>query len=77
MKNNIKTITLISLLLGSLFYLLSNKQQTIVQYKTTSAKDEPIIFIDKKTLPLPAPKALDFVAPAQNGLTIDNNWKSR
>ena len=77
MKNNTKTTTLICLFLGSLLYLLSNKQQTIIKYKTTSAKDTSIPIIDKKPLPLPAPKALDFVAPAQNGLTIGNNWKSR
>lgn len=77
MKNNIKTTILISLLLGSLFYLLSNKKQILVKHQTPSAKDTSILIIDKKPLLLPAPKALDFVAPAQNGLTVGNNWNSR
>jgi hypothetical protein len=76
MKNKTKTITLICLLLGSLFYLLSNKKQTIAQHQLTSAKDTSILTIDNKPLLLPAPKVY-ISTPAKNGLGIGNNWKSK
>jgi len=56
MNKNIKTTTLICLVLGSLFYLLSKTKTT--EHQQTSAKDTAILIIDKKPLPLPAPKPL-------------------
>ena len=73
MKN--KTITLICLSLGSLFYLLSNKKQTIAQHQSTSAEDTSIL-IDKNLSILPAPKVY-ICTPAKNGLGIGDNWKSK
>jgi hypothetical protein len=70
MKINIKTTTITCLLLGSFFYLLS-KPKTI-KYQQPSAKDAPILIIDKKPILLPSPKPLDCVAPAKNYLQIDN-----
>lgn len=69
MKNNIKT-TITICLLGSLFYLLSKPKTN--EYQQASAKDAPILIIDKKPVLLPSPKPLDCVAPAQNYLQIDN-----
>jgi hypothetical protein len=67
MKINIKSSLIICLLLGTLFYFLSYKNKTNKQQ--TSAENASILIIDKKPLPLPAPKPL-YVRPAQNYLEV-------
>jgi hypothetical protein len=76
MKIDIKSSIIICLFLGTLFYFLSNKNKKTTQHQIASARIPSILIIDKKPLPLPAPKPL-VVVPAQNKLGIDSNWKSR
>jgi hypothetical protein len=76
MKINIKTATLISLLLGTLFYFLSNKKENKIIITETIQKATPILIDNKKPTELAAPKPL-VVAPIQNGLHVSNNWKSK
>ena len=79
MKINLKTISLIAIL-GSLFYFLGHKNKTskliapIVQ-----EPKEQLAIVDKKinSEKLIAPKVYISVPPAQNGLGIGNNWKSK
>lgn len=73
MKINIKSSIAICLVLGMLLYFLYNKKQIQAQ---PAPKQEPIVLVDKNPLLLPAPKLL-IVAPAQNKVGIDSNWKSR
>jgi hypothetical protein len=77
MKIDIKTSTILCLLLGSLFYFLSYKNKTTTQYQIPSARKPSILIIDKKPLPLPAPKPLYCVAPDQNKLGVGDGWKSK
>ena len=74
MKLNLKIISLITIL-GTLFYFLghNNKNNNSIQ------PIEQVIILDKKinSANLPAPKAYISVPPAQNGLEIGNNWKSK
>jgi len=76
MKINLKTISLI-VLLGTLFYFWSNKTKNNKQEQQIA----PIVqqeqkSIDKNSPELPSPKVYIY-GPAQNGLMIGNNWKSR
>jgi len=74
MKLNFKSISLITIL-GTLFYFLghNNKNNNSIQ------PIEQIIILDKKinSANLPAPKVYISVPPAQNGLEIGDNWKSK
>jgi hypothetical protein len=79
MKINLKTISLI-VLLGALFTFLGHKNKTskslvanVIQPK------EQLTILDKKTNSAnsPAPKVYISVPPAQNGLEVGNNWKSK
>ena len=74
MKINLKLISLITIL-GSLFYFLGHKNKN----NNSNEPIEQVTIIDKKTnsANLPAPKVYISVPPAQNGLTIGNNWKSK
>jgi len=76
MKINIKSSLLISLFLGTFFYLLSNKNKTITKHQGISAEMPSILIIDKKSIPLRAPKLL-IAPPAKNKLGISSNWKSK
>jgi hypothetical protein len=76
MKINIKSSIVICLLVGSLFCFLSYKNKT-TQNKQPSAEKPVILIIDKKPLPLPAPKPLYCVAPNQNRLGVGDSWKSK
>lgn len=75
MNKTIKTATLTCILLGSLFFLLSKTK--ITKSQQASAKDTPLLIIDKKPLLLPSPKALNCVAPVQNHLEVGNNINSK
>lgn len=75
MKINIKTATLISFLLGTLFYLLSNKKISNIQL--IKIPQPNITVIDKKSTELAAPKPLYCVAPDEKKLGLGNNWKSK
>jgi len=68
MKLNIKTLSLV-ILLGTVFYFLSNKKNNSpILVKTSIAND--------KTSKLVAPK-VNSVSSAKNYLTIKDNWRSR
>ena len=71
MKINLKLISLITIL-GTLFYFLGHKNKN-------NSSIEQVTIIDKKinSANLPAPKVYISVPPAQNGLGIGNNWKSK
>jgi hypothetical protein len=73
MKFNIKTSILIALLIGTLSYFLSSKKQKQIITLENQTNNITISLIDKK---LAAPKPLNYTS-AQNGLGINNNWKSR
>ena len=74
MKLNLKLISLITIL-GSLFYFLSHKNKN----NNSNEPIEQVTIIDKKinSANSPAPKIYIFTSPAQNGLGIGNNWKSK
>lgn len=72
MKLDLKTISL-TILLGTIFYFLSNKKQKQIITIEAQTNNTTITLIDKK---LAAPKPLNYTS-AQNGLGIGNNWKSR
>ena len=74
MKLNFKLILLITIL-GTLFYLLSHKNKN----NNSIQLIEQVTILDKKinSANLPAPKVYISVPPAQNGLEIGNNWKSK
>ena len=74
MKLNLKIISLITIL-GTLFYFLGHKNKN----NNSIQPIEQITILDKKTnsANLPAPKVYISVPPAQNGLEIGNNWKSK
>ena len=76
MKIDIKSSIIVCLFLGTLFHFLSYKNKKTTQIQIASARMPSILIIDKKPLPLPSPKPL-VVAPAQNKLGINSNWKSR
>jgi hypothetical protein len=77
MKIDIKTTTLICLFLGSLLYLLSNKNKQIIQSQQSSAKDISILIIDKKSLPLPTPKPLYLPSAQKNYLEVGDSVNNR
>jgi len=77
MKINIKPSILICLLLGTLFYFLSNKNKTITQIQQVSAKDTSILIIDKKPLPSPTPKPLYLPCAQKNYLEVGDSVNSR
>jgi hypothetical protein len=72
MKINLKLISLITIL-GSLFYFLGHKNNN------SNEPIEQVTIVDKKTnsANLPSPKVYISVPPAQNGLGVGNNWKSK
>jgi hypothetical protein len=74
MKLNLKLISLITIL-GTLFYFLghNNKNNNSIQ------PIEQITILDKKTnsANLSSPKVYISVSPAQNGLGVGNNWRSK
>jgi hypothetical protein len=72
MKLNFKLLSLITIL-GTLFYLLSHKNNNSIQ------PIEQVTILDKKinSANLSSPKVYISVPPAQNGLEIGNNWKSK
>ena len=74
MKINLKLISLITIL-GTLFYFLDHKNKN----NNSIQPIEQITILDKKinSANLPAPKVYISVPPAQNGLEIGNNWKSK
>lgn len=74
MNKNIKSSILICLVLGSLFYLLSKTKTT--EHQQTSAKDTTIL-IDKKPLPLPAPKPLYLSRAQKNYLEVGDSVSKR
>ena len=69
-KKNILTI----ILLGTFFYVVNNQIK-----KSNTSTEHKQILIDKKinSANSPAPKVYIFTSPAQNGLGIGNNWKSK
>jgi hypothetical protein len=77
MKINIKSSILICLLLGTLFYFLSNKNKTTTQTQQASAKDTSILIIDKKPLPLPTPKPLYLPRAQKNYLEVGDSVNNR
>ena len=73
MKINLKAITL-TVILGSLVYLLSHYKNNKTQITSSQKEQTPII--DQKPSELPAPKVYISTLP-QNGLEVGGNWKSR
>jgi hypothetical protein len=74
MKLNIKTLSLV-ILLGTVFYFLSNKKNNSpILVKTTTAIPESIV--NDKTSKLVAPK-VNSLSSAKNYLIIKDNWRSR
>jgi len=74
MKINLKTISSI-VLLGTLFYFLSNKTKNNEQEQQIAPiQQQEQKSIDKNSPELPAPKVYIY-GPVQNGLMIGNNWK--
>lgn len=73
MKLNIKTLSLV-ILLGTVFYFLSNKKNNSPILVKTTAIPESIV--NDKTSKLVAPK-VNSVSSAKNYLIIKNNWRSR
>jgi hypothetical protein len=78
MKINLKTISLIAIL-GSLFYFLSHKNKTVKSIAPIVQPKEQVNILDKKTNSAKsiAPKVYIFIPPAQNGLEVGSNWRSR
>jgi len=74
MKINLKLISLITIL-GTLFYFLGHKNKN----NSSIEQIEQVTIVDKKinSANLPSPKVYISVPPAQNGLGIGNNWKSK
>lgn len=77
MKIDIKTTTLICLFLGSLLYLLSNKNKTTTQHHQASAEIPSILIIDKKSIPLPTPKPLYLPRAQKNYLEVGDGVNNR
>jgi hypothetical protein len=75
MKLNLKTISL-TILLGTIFYFLSNKKQNNTVSVIQSEINTTITLVDKKSSKLAAPELLNYTS-AHNRLGIGNNWKSR
>jgi hypothetical protein len=73
MKINLKIITL-TVILGSLYYFLSNNKNNKTEIRIK--QKEQITIIDKKPSELPAPKVYISTAP-KNRLGITSNWRSR
>ena len=77
MKIDIKTSTILCLLLGTLFYFLSYKNKTTTQHQIPSAEKPSILIIDKKPLPLPAPKPLYLPRAQKNYLEVGDSVNNR
>ena len=78
MKLDIKTLSLI-VILGSLFYCVSSYTKSKLISNNVKNDNKEFIVINKienssKSI---APKVNIYVAPAQNGLGVGNNWKTR
>ena len=79
MKLNLKTISLI-VLLGALFTFLGHKNKTIKSIAPIVIEPKKqLTIVDKKinSEKLISPKVYISVPPAQNGLEVGNNWKSK
>jgi hypothetical protein len=78
MKLNLKTISLITIL-GSLFYFLGHKNKTTKSTAPIIEEAKEQVRINKKTNSTNslAPKVYISIPPAQNGLEVGSNWKSK
>jgi hypothetical protein len=78
MKLNLKTISLITIL-GTLFYFLGHKNKTVKSIAPIVQPKEQVIILAKKTnnANSPAPKVYISIPPAQNGLGVGSNWRSK
>ena len=79
MKLNLKTISLI-VLLGAFFTFLGHKNKTIKSIAPIVIEPKKqLTIVDKKinSEKLISPKVYISVPPAQNGLEVGNNWKSK
>ena len=76
MKINIKLISLIAIL-GSLFYFLSYKNKTVKSIAPIIQHKEQVNILDKKTNNANSPAPKIYISPAQNGLEVGSNWRSR
>jgi hypothetical protein len=78
MKLDIKTLSLI-VILGSLFYCVSSYTKSKLISNSPKNDNKEIIVINKieNSSKLISPKVYISVPPAQNGLEIGNNWKSK
>jgi hypothetical protein len=78
MKYDLKTLSLV-VILGSLFYCISSYTKSKLIAKSPKNDNKEIIVIDKieNSSKLIAPKVYISIPPAQNGLEIGNNWKSK
>ena len=78
MKLDIKTLSLI-VILGSLFYCISSYTKSKLIANSPKNDNKEIIVINKieNSSKLIAPKAYISIPPAQNGLGVGNNWRSK
>ena len=78
MKLDIKTLSLI-VILGSLFYCVSSYTKSKLIANSPKKDSKEIIVINKteNSLKSIAPKVYISVPPAQNGIEVGNNWKSK
>lgn len=75
MKLNLKTISL-TILLGTIFYFLSNKKQNNPAFVIQSEDNTTITLVDKKSSKLAAPEPLNYTS-SENRLGVGSNWRSR
>lgn len=73
MKLDLKTL-LLTVLLGTIFYFLSNKKEN----KTAIMQNKEVVpvLIDKNPSKSIAPKPYIY-HPQENGLTLGGNWRSK
>jgi hypothetical protein len=78
MKLDIKTLSLI-VILGSLFYCVSSYTKSKLIGNSPKNDNKEVLVINKieNNLKSIAPKVYISVPQAQNGLGIENNWKSK
>jgi Na+/H+ antiporter NhaC len=77
MKINIKSSIVLCLLLGTLFYFLSNKNKKTTQHQQDRAEIPSILIIDKKSIPLPTPKPLYLPRAQKNYLEVGDSVNNR